>query len=228
MAETLLREAHSASLIYGLPNSVMILAGNAGFGGANNAAARSCAQQPAADRQPGCLSARSRLGQEAYRAAADGRRPTQTRLFGVPLYYDDGSLMHGGMYFEIDAGLSDVERQRRLHSAFAASSITARARRPHRRSSRGRGRFPPSPARSFRIEIVTGSNTSADSPRISYLAITRMRIFACEASSGGVAPWLHDIRCGTWRARARTRAARRMKVARWSIAGCFRRTWMAT
>jgi GT2 family glycosyltransferase len=27
-------------------------------------------------------------------------------MFGVPLYYDDGSLMHGGMYFEADTGLS--------------------------------------------------------------------------------------------------------------------------
>lgn len=27
-------------------------------------------------------------------------------MFGVPLYYDDGSLMHGGMYFEIDLGIS--------------------------------------------------------------------------------------------------------------------------
>ena len=40
MAETLLREAQAASLIYGLTNTVMILSGNAGFGGANNAAAR--------------------------------------------------------------------------------------------------------------------------------------------------------------------------------------------
>ena len=28
----------------------------------------------------------------------------QSRLFGSSLYYDDGSLMHGGMYFDIDAG----------------------------------------------------------------------------------------------------------------------------
>ena len=26
----------------------------------------------------------------------------QTALFGAPLYYDDGSLMHGGMYFDVD------------------------------------------------------------------------------------------------------------------------------
>ena len=40
MAETLLREARCASLIYGLTISIVILPGNAGFGAANNAAAR--------------------------------------------------------------------------------------------------------------------------------------------------------------------------------------------
>ena len=34
-----------------------------------------------------------------------------SRLFGVPLYYDDGSLMHGGMYFEADDALSVVDGQ---------------------------------------------------------------------------------------------------------------------
>ena len=27
-------------------------------------------------------------------------------MFGVPLYYDDGSLMHSGMFFDIDTGVS--------------------------------------------------------------------------------------------------------------------------
>ena len=30
----------------------------------------------------------------------------QTNIFGTTLYYDDGSLMHGGMYFEADRGVS--------------------------------------------------------------------------------------------------------------------------
>jgi GT2 family glycosyltransferase len=30
----------------------------------------------------------------------------QTKMFGAPLYYDDGSLMHHGMYFEVDSGVS--------------------------------------------------------------------------------------------------------------------------
>ena len=40
IAETLLREAQCASLLYSLPTTLVILPGNAGFGAANNAAAR--------------------------------------------------------------------------------------------------------------------------------------------------------------------------------------------
>ena len=38
-----------------------------------------------------------------------------TDLFGAPLYYADGSLMHSGMYFEIDQGISvrDMEIRHR-------------------------------------------------------------------------------------------------------------------
>jgi GT2 family glycosyltransferase len=27
-------------------------------------------------------------------------------MFGVPLYYDDGTLMHGGMFFDVDVGIA--------------------------------------------------------------------------------------------------------------------------
>ena len=46
-------------------------------------------------------------GWAARHADIVGNLPAaQTRLFGVPLFYDDGSLMHGGMYFDLDRGLS--------------------------------------------------------------------------------------------------------------------------
>ena len=35
----------------------------------------------------------------------------------MPLYYDDGSLMHGGMYFELDTGLSVTARRRRARAS---------------------------------------------------------------------------------------------------------------
>jgi GT2 family glycosyltransferase len=105
MAETLLREAQRASLLYGLPITLVILSGNAGFGAANNVAVRAArtdrvliVNPDVFPRDPDWARKHSRL-LEALPAQ-------QTRLFGVPLYYDDGSLMHGGMYFEIDTGLS--------------------------------------------------------------------------------------------------------------------------
>jgi GT2 family glycosyltransferase len=105
LAETLLREAHSASLIYGLPNRVMILSGNAGFGGANNAAARIARSDRLLMVNPDILP-RDRDWAKKHTDLLDTAAPERTRLFGVPLYYDDGSLMHGGMYFEIDVGLT--------------------------------------------------------------------------------------------------------------------------
>jgi hypothetical protein len=35
-------------------------------------------------------------------AVVEGCPAPQTDLFGVPLYYDDGSLMHAGMHVEVD------------------------------------------------------------------------------------------------------------------------------
>ena len=63
----------------------------------------------------------------------------RTALFGVPLYYEDGSLMHGGMYFDIDTalvadpgGLSSRELVRVEHYGKGAPPETARFVRPRR------------------------------------------------------------------------------------------------
>ena len=64
IAEAVLKEARRAAQIYGLDITVVVLAGNAGFGAANNVGAE-CRERPVADRQPRCVSTRSRLGGRA-------------------------------------------------------------------------------------------------------------------------------------------------------------------
>lgn len=100
--DRLLRDARIASLVHGTRITLVLLPGNAGFGAANNAGVahaqsnRVVALNPdVAPRQPDW--ARRHLDLIA------ALPPEQTDLFGVPLYYEDGSLMHAGMYFSIDS-----------------------------------------------------------------------------------------------------------------------------
>ena len=65
MAERLLKEAKAAQQIYGLPQTIVLLPGNAGFGAANNVAVQPCAERSHSDRQSRRVSARSGLGAEA-------------------------------------------------------------------------------------------------------------------------------------------------------------------
>ena len=105
LTETLQREARIAASLYGLSITLVFLPGNAGFGAANNVAAglarsnRILIVNP--DVFPRDVTWASRLASLVDELPAD-----RTRLFGVPLFYDDGSLMHGGMFFSRDTGLS--------------------------------------------------------------------------------------------------------------------------
>jgi len=104
LAEQLHREARIAEMIYGLTISLVTLPDNAGFGMANNAGvqfARSdrilCVNPDVFPRDPDWAQRHTELV-----ASLPAER---TRLFGASLFYDDGSLMHGGMYFEADIGI---------------------------------------------------------------------------------------------------------------------------
>jgi GT2 family glycosyltransferase len=104
LGETLTREARIGSLVYGVQQTVVLLPGNAGFGAANNAAAAVAGSDRILNvnpdvfpRDPDWAAKHTAL----VEAGGEG-----ARLFGVPLYYDDGSLMHGGMYFEADDVIS--------------------------------------------------------------------------------------------------------------------------
>ncbi len=104
LAEALQKEARNAAHIYGLSVTLVTLPGNAGFSAANNAAARHARSDRLVFMNPDVL---PRDDGWAVRHAAilAGAPRHETALFGVPLFYDDGSLMHGGMCFEIDQGL---------------------------------------------------------------------------------------------------------------------------
>jgi GT2 family glycosyltransferase len=102
--DALLNEAHAARMIYGLQQTVVLLPGNAGFGAANNAGASAALGKRILNVNPDVFPRQLDWAAQ-HNAIVEQRPPHETRLFGVPLFYDDGSLMHGGMYFELDAAV---------------------------------------------------------------------------------------------------------------------------
>ncbi len=105
LTETLVKEARICGQIYGLRIVLVCLPDNAGFGAANNAAARFARSNRLLITNPDVFP-RDNGWAQRHADIVDGAPAAQTKLFGAPLYYDDGSLMHHGMYFEVDAGIS--------------------------------------------------------------------------------------------------------------------------
>jgi GT2 family glycosyltransferase len=222
MAETLLREAQSASQIYGLTNSVMILGGNAGFGGANNAAAQIARSDRLLMVNPDTFP-RDRDWAKKHTALLDIARPERTRLFGVPLYYDDGSLMHGGMYLEFDVGVT---------MATGAPSAQKICRVEHY----GKGAPPESPqfTRPRPVPAVSGAFLSIESSWFEELGgFTDDFIFGhyedadlcLKSIEKGVAPWLQNIRMWHLEGKGSTRQLAHEGgsiVNRW----LFSKTWL--
>jgi len=105
LAEPLLRNAHIASNAYAIDQTLVILPGNAGFGAANNVAANFAKSNRLLIVNPDVFP-RDQDWAVKHSDIIEQLPREQTYIFGVPLYYDDGSLMHGGMYFEADRGVS--------------------------------------------------------------------------------------------------------------------------
>ncbi len=105
LTEPLQREARIAARLYGLSLTMVYLPGNAGFGAANNAAVKVAASKRILIVNPDVFPRQDNWA-ERHAQIVESLPASQTALFGVPLFYDDGSLMHGGMYFEVDGGLS--------------------------------------------------------------------------------------------------------------------------
>ncbi len=191
IGETLLREARSSTLLYGLPQSVMILAGNAGFSGANNAAAAIAQSGRILAVNPDVFP-RDLDWAKKHSDVLDGAPAERTRLFGVPLYYDDGSLMHGGMFIDADTGLS-------------MAGGTPRGRRVLRVEHFGKGapgdatRF----TRSRPVPAISGAFVSIDRAWFERLGgFSEDYLFghyedadlSLKSIAAGTVPWLHDIR----------------------------------
>jgi GT2 family glycosyltransferase len=110
MAELLIKDATIANRIYGMPITLILLPGNAGFGVANNIAANAARSGRLLLVNPDIFPMDPEWPSQHIRIVND-LPPEQVALFGAPLYYDDGSLMHGGMYFEVDLEFSFRDQQ---------------------------------------------------------------------------------------------------------------------
>jgi hypothetical protein len=191
IADTLLAEARAAQMIYGLSQSVVLLTGNAGFGAANNAGATAALGRRILNVNPDVFPRQLDWAAQ-HTALVAGLPAEQTRLFGVPLYYDDGSLMHGGMYFELDPSV--VVRGHRIDRA-----RLARVEHFGKGASASAATFTvPRP-----VPAVTGAFISSD--RDWYQALggfTEDYIFGhyedadlcLKSLSRGTPAWLHDLR----------------------------------
>jgi hypothetical protein len=100
-----MKDMRVSTQVYGLTQTLVLLPGNAGFGAANNAAVNHASTDRILIVNPDVFPRDEDWAQKHTQVITDLPK-FKTDIFGVPLYYDDGTLMHGGMYFEYDTGLS--------------------------------------------------------------------------------------------------------------------------
>jgi GT2 family glycosyltransferase len=105
LCQILAKDAAIASRTYGVAITLIILPDNAGFGAANNVAAAAAETDRLIFVNPDVLP-RDPQWPQRHAAMVEDLPAEQVRLFGASLYYDDGSLMHGGMYIDLDGGFS--------------------------------------------------------------------------------------------------------------------------
>ncbi|WP_298215006.1 hypothetical protein [Acidocella sp.] len=101
LAETLLKDAAIAHRAHGLDITLILLGANAGFAAANNLGAAQARASRLVFVNPDVFPKEPDFARRHLALAAAGPA-ARTDLFGAALYYDDGSLMHAGMYFEAD------------------------------------------------------------------------------------------------------------------------------
>lgn len=190
LGERLLKDATIATRIYDLTISLVILPGNVGFGLANNVGVEHARSERILIVNPDVFP-RLNAWPERHRQLLESLPKAQTQLFGVPLYYDNGSLMHAGMYFELDTGM-------------AVYGDTVVHREMIRVEHHGKG-APPDTAtllRSRPVSAVTGAFMSVDrawferlggfSPHYIY-GHYEDADFCLRSLDAGVMCWLHDL-----------------------------------
>lgn len=201
LGETLLREARIGSFVHGVSQTVMVLPANAGFGAANNVALEAARSGRILNVNPDVFPRDPDWAQrhtDLVESGAEG-----SRLFGVPLYYDDGSLMHGGMYFEADDAISTADGK-------------MRRRRLLRVEHYGKG-APPEGTQFMRprpVPAVTGAFISSDRAWYERLGgFTEDFVFGhyedadlcLKSLEAGTPAWLHDIRLWHFEGKGSTR-----------------------
>jgi GT2 family glycosyltransferase len=191
IAEQLLKEAKQCSLIYGLDMSVIILNGNGGFGAANNLAAQYASSDRLLITNPDVFP-NDTAWVLKHSALLDQLPAEQTDLFGAPLYYDDGSLMHAGMYFCADTVPSFEKGRKREISLLRVEHY-------------GKG-APPETAQFVKprpVPAVTGAFISVAKAWFEKLeGFTHDYVFGhyedadlcLKSIAAGRLPWLHDVR----------------------------------
>ena len=191
LAEPLLREAHISSSTYNIDQTLIILPDNAGFGAANNAAANFARTDRVLIVNPDVFPFDQDWAVK-HTDIVEQLPSEQTSIFGVPLYYNDGSLMHGGMYFEADRGVS-IEQ-----SVFKSMNFL---RVEH--YGKGAPPFSGSFVRSRPVPAVTGAFISLDRHWFEKIGgFTEDYVFGhyedadlCLKSIGqGITPWIHDVK----------------------------------
>ncbi len=190
LGERLLKDATIAVRMYDLTITLVILPGNAGFGLANNVGVDHARSERILLVNPDVFP-RLTTWPDCHRQLLESLPKAQTQLFGVPLYYDNGSLMHAGMYFEFDSGM-------------AVCGDTVVHRRMIRVEHYGKGAPPDTAAllRSRPVPAVTGAFMSVDrawferlggfSPEYIYGHYEDADFCLRSLEAGGMC-WLHDL-----------------------------------
>ena len=191
LGEQLMKDMRTASLVYDLAQTLVLLPGNAGFGAANNIAVTHARSDRILIVNPDVFP-KDEDWAAKHTAVVENRPRNETRLFGAPLYYDDGTLMHGGMYFEFDTGIT-------------GNQYAMTGRRMVRVEHYGKGAPPwqesfnqPRP-----VPAVTGAFISAERSWYEKLGgFTEDFVFGhyedadlcLKSTAEGNPPWIHDIR----------------------------------
>lgn len=117
LADAIAAEARQAAHVYDVPITVVTPRSNLGFGAANNVGARHARSDRLLLVNPDVFpkDADWLVAHNRFAATAQGK------CFGACLYYDDGSVMHAGMYFGkdvfYDGGTEPIELLRVEHYA---------------------------------------------------------------------------------------------------------------
>ena len=221
LVEKLHREMRISQMIYGLAQTLVTLPGNAGFGAANNVAVQFARSDRLLCVNPDVFPQDPAWGKRHLDLVAT-LPEEQTRLFGAALYYDDGSLMHGGMYFDVDTG---------FHTGLAGTTRRTMLRVEH--YGKGAPPWATQYVASRPVPAITGAFMSADRQWFETLGgFTEDYVFGhyedadlcLKSLQQGTPAWMHDLRMWHLEGKGSTRLPQHeggSLVNRWH----FSRTW---